>query len=340
MGILSPIMSYVVDKELGFPIPSQREKINKALKRYRYILSQHPKRADAPEIMFGIADLLVGRGDPGDHAEAMKLYDQILLRNPPDYLKSRALIGKAELLIGIPEEFGNAISLCEKAREILGANVSEFFAAKTFIVEAELRLARRDKGDWAKALELINRVIKEKNAHWYFRGRALLSKAEIMLYRHPEDLAAALKLCNFALKELASRQDDYFTNKGKVLKGEILTRRGYKGDFEKAEKSLTEVLKMPFAYKDLIARAKLDLAEIAHHPRATRLLKEVLQMEGLDPYLIEKASIIEKGIAERKKKTRKPKPEKKIKKNKLKKKKAKRKAKKKKIKRKPKKKKK
>ena len=109
MTILSPIMHYVVDKEVGFPIPSEKEKINKALRRYRYILSQHPKRSDAPEIMFGIADLLVGRGNPGDHAEATNLYDHILLRNPPEYLKARALIGKAELLIGTPQEFDNAI---------------------------------------------------------------------------------------------------------------------------------------------------------------------------------------------------------------------------------------
>lgn len=302
MAILSPIMSYVVDKEIGFPVPSEKEKINRALRRYRNILSQHPKRSDAPEIMFGIADLLVGRGDPGDHEEAMRIYDQILLRNPPEFLKARALVGKAELMIGVPEEFGNAISLCEKARQILGKNVSEFFAAKTIIVEAELRLARRDKGDWAAALNLISQVVKEKEAHWYFRGRALLSKAEIILYRNPEDLAPALKTVDFALKELISRPDDYFANKGKAVKAEILHRRGFKGDLEKAEKLLTEVLKMPFAYKDLIARAKLDLADIVSHPKAAKLLKEVHEMEGLDPYLIEKASLIEKALRERKKK--------------------------------------
>jgi len=295
-------MSYVVDKEIGFPIPSEKEKINKALRRYRSILSQHSKRSDAPEIMFGIADLLVGRNDPGDFAEAMKIYDQIMLRNPPEYLKARALIGKSELMIGNPAEFGNAISLCEKAREILGNNVAEFFAAKTLIVEAELRLARRDKGDWATALGLINRVVREKDAHWYFRGRALLSKAEIILYRNPEELGPALKTVDFALKEMASRPDDYFTNKAKVVKAEIVSRRANKGDFERAEKLLMEVLKMPFAYKDLIARAKLDMADIVAHPKATKLLKEVHEMEGLDPYLIEKASIIEQVVKDKEKK--------------------------------------
>ncbi len=309
--ILSPIMHYLVDKELGFPIPSEKEKINKALKRYRYILSQHPGRADAPEIMFGIADLLVGRGNPSDYRDAARFYDHILLRNPPEYLKARALIGKSELMIGTPEEFSNAISLCEKARQILGSDMSDFFAAKTFAVEAELLLARGDKGDWNKAVKLMDRVIKGKNAHWYFVGRAFLSKAEITLYRKPKDLRTALKLTDSAISKLKERADDYFTNKGNVLKAEILTRRAKKGDFAKAEKLLVEVLKMSLDYQDLLARAKLDLADVVRHPKATRLLKEVLQMEGLDPYLTEKASIIEKVLKGKKKK--KPK-EKKIKK--------------------------
>ncbi|MBN3033226.1 MAG: hypothetical protein JW873_03945 [Candidatus Saganbacteria bacterium] len=302
MAILSPVMSYIVDKEVGFPIPSEKEKINRLLRRYRNILAQHPSRSDTPEIMFGIADLLVGRGELGDHTEALRIYDEILLRNPPDYLKSRALIGKAELLIGVPQDFGNAISLCEKARAILGRNVAEFFDAKTYIVEAELRLARRDKGDWARALELINHVVKEKGAHWYFRGRALLSKAEIILYRNPNDLASALKTVDFSLKELASRPDDYFTNKGKIVKSEILTRRARKGDLPKAEKLLSEVVKMSFSYRDLIARAKLDLADIVAHPKAAKLLKDVHEMEGLDPYLTEKASLVEQALKEKKKK--------------------------------------
>jgi tetratricopeptide (TPR) repeat protein len=293
-------MSYIVDKELGFPIPSEKEKINKALRRYRQILSAHPHRSDTPEIMFGIADLLVGRNDPGDHAEALKYFDQILLRNPPEYLKARALIGKAELMIGIPEDFGNAISLCEKSRQILGADVAEFFTAKTYIVEAELRLARRDKGDWAQALELINKVVKEKDAHWYFRGRALLSKAEIILYRNQDNLSPAINLCDFALKELKSRPDDYFSYKGLVLKGEILTRRSKRGDREKAEKVLSQVIKMPFTYNDLIARAKLDLADIVKPDRATKLLKDVRHMKNLDPYLVEKAGLIEHEIEKRK----------------------------------------
>lgn len=295
-------MSYVVDKEIGFPIPSEKEKINRALKRYRRILAQHPQRSDTPEIMFGIADLLVGRSDPGDYAEAMKIYDQILLRAPHEYLRARALVGKAELLIGDPSEFDNAISLCEKARQILDSNVSEFFSAKTFMIEAELRLARKAPEDWKKALKLTKKVIQEKKAHWYFRGRALLSQAEITFYQPHPPLGAVLKILRSSHALLKPRADDYFTNKGKILEAEVLIRRAKKIDFERAEKALLEVLKIPFAYKELIARAKLDLAEISRHPQAQKLLKEVGQMEGLDPYLIEKSRLVAQSLKERKKK--------------------------------------
>ncbi|MFH1387554.1 MAG: hypothetical protein ABIH50_07805 [bacterium] len=295
-------MSYVVDKEVGFPIPSEKERINRALRRYRSILSAHSNRSDAPEIMFGIADLLVGRGEGNDRNDAMKMFDQVLLRNPPEYLKARALIGKAELMIGKPEEFDNAISLSEKARQILGKDLAEFFAAKTFIVEAELLLARQARGDWAKAINLFDQVIKEKSAHWYFRGRALLGKAEILLYSKPDKLNEPLKLIDLSLKELADRTDDYFFNKNKVLKAEILTRRGKKADLKRIEKMLTEVVKMPIAYKDLIARAKLNLADIGTGAKAEKFIKDVSEMEGVDPYLIEKARLIEQELKNRKKK--------------------------------------
>ena len=72
MAVLSPIMSFIVDKEVGFPIPSEKERINKALKRYRKIMEKNPTRSDTPEIMFGVADLLVGRNEPGDYAELQR----------------------------------------------------------------------------------------------------------------------------------------------------------------------------------------------------------------------------------------------------------------------------
>ncbi|MFC1571117.1 tetratricopeptide repeat protein [Candidatus Margulisiibacteriota bacterium] len=298
--ILSPIMSYVVDKELGFPTPSEKEKINKALKRYRYLLSKHPNRSDSPEIMFGIADLLVGRNNPGDYAEAMRLYKQIMMRSIPEYLRARTLVGRAELMIGSSGEFDEAIPLCEKAKKLLGPDLSEFFAAKTYVVEVELLISRNQKGDWERALKLISSLDRQKKAHWYFKGRALLSKAEITLYRKPKDLRSALKACDAALKNLKPRLDDYFANKGKILKAEILCRREKKGDFERAEKLLTEAIKMSRTYGDLTARAKLDMAAIVSHPTARKLLRQVDQMEGLDPYLIEKARQTKQVLQDRK----------------------------------------
>jgi len=299
--ILSPIMSFIVDREMGFPAPSERDKINKVLKRYRYILSKNPHRSDTPELMFGIADLLVGRNSPGDYREAEMLYDQILMRHIPESLRARALVGKAELLIGNPEEFDNAISLCERARKISGKDFSDFFLAKTFVVEAELLLSRNKNNDWKNAVKLVNRLSKSKAAHWYFKGRGLLTKTEITLYQNPKNLNAALKVCDKALKELKSREDDYFINKGKLLKAEILIRRAKKIDLDRAEKLLGQVLQQGRAFSDLVARAKLNLADIVHHPKAFKLLKEVSEMDGLDPYLLEKAKIIEKAVRDKKK---------------------------------------
>jgi len=301
MTILSPIMSYIVDKEVGFPIPSEKEKINKVLRRYRYILTKSQRRGDVPEIMFGIADLLVGRNESGDYVQAKIIYDEILLRHVPESLRGRALIGKSELMIGEPKEFDNAILLCEKARKILGKDMSDFFSAKTYVVEAELLLARHKNGDWLEAKKLNNKVIKERSAQWYFKGRALLCNAEISLYQKPKDLKTPLKLTDAALKQFKNRPDDYFACKGNVLKSEILIRRTRKGDIEKAEKLLTEVVKMSLPYTELIARAKLNLADIANNPKAAKLLKQVNQMEGLDPYLAEKARLIEEALKEKRK---------------------------------------
>jgi len=300
--ILSPIMSFIVDKEMGFPAPPEREKINKVLRRYRYILAQNPQRSDTPELMFGIADLLVGRNNPGDYREAGRLYDQILLRHVPESLRARALVGKAELLIGNSEEFDNAITLCEKAQVILGKDFSDFFVAKAFVVESELLLSRHKNDDWKKAVNLIDRLAKSKASHWYFKGRGLLTKAEITLYQNPKDLSRIIKVCDEALKYLKNRADDYFTNKGKLIKAEALIRRAKKIDLERAEKLLGEVLQQGAAFVDLVARAKLDLADIVRHPKAMKLLKEVSEMESLDPYLAEKVKIIEKAVKEKKNK--------------------------------------
>lgn len=301
MAVLSPIMSFIVDKEMGFPAPSEKEKINKVIKRYRNILSYNSKRSDAPELMFGIADLLMGRGEPGDYREAARIYDQILTRLAPDSLRARALVGKAELLIGKADEAENALSLCEKARKLLHNDLEDFFVCKTIIVEAEILMARNKKNDWEKAIKLVDQLIRSKHSHWYFKGRALLVKAEITLYKFPKKIKEVNVLCDKAIKELISRPDDYFTNKARILKSETIVQRGIGGDKQRAEKLLNEVISAGSGYKDLVARAKLDLADIVKTPKANKLVQEVFEMEELDPYLVDKARLVEKAIKDRKK---------------------------------------
>ena len=53
MGILSPAMSYIVDKEAdNYPSPSEKTKLNKAIGRYRLILETIAWRYDIGEIKF------------------------------------------------------------------------------------------------------------------------------------------------------------------------------------------------------------------------------------------------------------------------------------------------
>lgn len=291
MGILSPIMSYIVDKEMGFPAPSETEKINKTIERYRRILSKFPNRSDIGEIKFGLADLLIGRNAAGDYKEANRHFEEILKMGPSQYLKARILVGKAELLgpTGKIKEIETGIALCEEAHKILKNELIDFFAAKTVVVKADLFLMRNKKGDHNKAFKLYDSVVRYRGAHWYFRARALLGKAELILYHKPVELTAAIKMCVEAGKLMESRSGDYFTYKIKIIDAELRIRRAERDDLFRAQKLLSAVIAATPAYQDLIARAKIDLAEISKHPRAAKLCQEVIETEGLDPYLADKA---------------------------------------------------
>lgn len=287
-------MSFIVDRETGFPAPSEREKINRAIEKYKKILRNFPQRADIGEIKFGLADLYVGRGEEGDYNRAAAYYNDILKTSGSFYLRARAYVGKAELLVpGIKKEkIEEAVELCRIARKTLKDDLTDFFAAKTYIVEADLRLVRDGPGDHKIALKIHEKLIQERSAHWYFRARALLGKAELILYHYPPRLAEAILICSRATRLLKERPGDYFALKTKVIEGELRIRRAKFGDFNKAEQLLKEVVSFPHAYHDLLARARLDLAEIVKHPLARKYLKEVEQMEGLDPYLTDKAKLI------------------------------------------------
>jgi len=296
--IISPVMKFIVDKEGGYPSPSEKEKLDRAINKFRRILGNLSGTFNIAETKFGLADMLVGRNSPGDYAEAMRLYNYILEVAPTSYLRARALVGKAELLIGSNEkdDLKEAISLCDKAREILKDDLSDFFTAKAFVVQAEI-FAKLGASNHSKAEKLFDRVIKNKHSNAYFMGRSMVGRAELPLYKpKPKNIAAALKLAKEAQKLFADRPTDYFALKAKVIEAELLIRRGGKADLTLASALCSKVIAVKSAEKGLLARAKVNLAEVSRHPKAEKLSKEVIEMEGIDPYLVEKAKMIERSL--------------------------------------------
>ena len=304
MGILSPVMEHIVGQQHSFPSPANKDKINKALERYKKVLRSFPNRSDSGEIKFGMADLFVGRNSPGDYKKAMELYNNILLSGGSPYLRARTLVGKAELMVGSGnnEELTDAVSLCESAAKTLKEDINDFFTSKALIIEADLRMSRDEKGDHLKAAKLFEKVADNKKAHWYFRSRGFLGRAELILYHNPDKIKNGVKFCEQAVKLLEPRPGDYFLIKAKLIDAELRIRRGKKDDLRKAERICSGVTKMKTEYSDLVARAKLTLADISKHPRAHKLYKEVLEMEGLDPYIINKVREAEKNLAKKKNK--------------------------------------
>ena len=280
----------------SFPAPAQKSKLNSLIESDSKLIKSFPFRPDIGEIKFRLADALVGRNSPGDYERAAAIYEEILKNYTSPYLRARAQIGKAELLTpGIkPEEIESALSLCDIARKNLKTDLSDFFMAKTYIIEADLRLVRdnKKKKDHEQSMKLHEKLIKSKTANWYFRARALLGKAELVLYHFPKKLSEAIILCDKAERSLKGRPGDYFAIKTKLIKAEILVRRDRGTDIKKAEKLFEEIIKFPNVYKDLEARAKLELAEISRGPKTAKLLKDLTETEGLDPYIAQKVRML------------------------------------------------
>lgn len=296
--IISPVMKFIVDKEAGYPSPSEKEKLDRAITKFRRILTNLTGTFNIAETKFGLADMLVGRNEPGDFTEAMRLYNYILDVAPTSYLRARALVGKAELLIKSEEKAAikEAVSLCEKARDILKDDLSDFFTAKAFVVEAEL-LAKLGMTNHKKATSLLDKVIKNKHANTYFKARAIVQRVEMPLFNPKfSKVAPLIKLSKEAQKLLSDRPNDYFAIKAALLEAEMLTRKAGKADLAAAQGICAKVMANGLAEKGLVARAKLDLAMISSHPKAEKLYREVLEMEGIDPYLIEKAKMIERSL--------------------------------------------
>jgi len=175
-------MKFIIDKEGGYPAPTEREKLTRAINKFKKILRNLSGTFNIAETKFGLADMLVGRNNPGDFSEAMRLYNYILDVAPTSYLRARALVGKAELLIGSKEgkDLEEAISLCEKALQILKDDLSDFFTAKAFVVEAEV-LSKLGAPGRKKAEKLLKKVIKNRHSNAYFKARAMVGVAELPL---------------------------------------------------------------------------------------------------------------------------------------------------------------
>jgi len=294
-GLLSPIMSKVVKEEENFPSPSAKTKINKAIGKYK-LLSKVKKWGDhIDDVLFALADLLVARGEEEDYKEALSYYNKIISKSKNELLKGRSLIGKAELAIAgivkISED--EAIKLCKEGVSLLKNKKDDFFSSKGIAVEAELLVKKGGKSDLKQADNLFKKIVNNKKVHPYFKARALVGRSELALYFGFESISEAIKMCEESIKLLFDRPLDYFAVKAKVVEAELLARRGSLLDLQKAEQLCQKIIISP-VHKDLSARAKIVYAEISKKEKAKNLFEEVLEQDGLDPYLIEKAKIVEK----------------------------------------------
>ena len=297
-------MSFIVDREPNYPSPSEKVKLNKVIGRYRLLLRTIAWRYDVGEIKFGLADLLVGRNEPGDYKEAFKLYNEILKGIASPYLRGRALAGKAELLINseIPTEVKEGIELSRSASEIICKEISvnDFFYQKAQVVEAELITKSGKPADAKVASKLFEGVIKNQQSNAYFRARAMVGVSELMTYTSPaKDLKKYAEYCHDAQTLLAERPSDYFMIKARVIEAEVLTRMDSKKNVNKIISLCNQVITAKGADEQLVLRAKLDKADVSKTVNALKLIKEVKSTKGLPAYLADKAKIVEGVIKQR-----------------------------------------
>ncbi|MFH1709984.1 MAG: hypothetical protein ABH860_02790 [bacterium] len=304
MGILSPIMSFIVDREPNYPSPSEKVKLNKVIGRYRLLLKTIAWRYDIGEIKFGLADLLVGRNESGDYAEAIKLYDEILKGMTSPYLRGRALAGKAELMI-LSEKKGDieqAITFARSASKIIkkDINANDFFYQKAQVVEAELLTKIGGMPNLKIASRLYDGVIKSTKSNAYFKARAMVGLSELKTYTaNAKELKKYAEYCHSAQILLAERPSDYFMVKARVVEVEILTRIDPKKNVNKIIALCNQVIMARSADTHLLLRAMLDKADVSKRENALKIIKEVRASKELPNYLAEKANIVEKAIKNR-----------------------------------------
>lgn len=305
MGILSPIMSFIVDREPNYPSPSEKVKLNKVIGRYRLLLKSIAWRYDVGEIKFGLADLLVGRNEPGDYKDATKLYNEILKGISSPYLRGRALAGKAELMIASNkiEEIDEAISLSRSASHLIKTEIgaADFFYQKSQVVEAELLTKKGKSVDIREAEGIYEEIIQNDKTNAYFKARAMVGLAELKTWAvSPAELKRYAEHANMAQTLLADRPSDYFMIKAKVIEAEILTRIDAKKHVNKIISLCNQVILNKSTVEDLSIRAKLDKADVSKTPNALKIIKEVKTVKGLPQWLADKAKVIETAVKNRK----------------------------------------
>jgi len=285
-----------------FPSPSEKEDLNKAIKELRLNLKNPPEDFDKNEGRLKLADLLIGRNDASDYIEASKIYDEIINTTLPGKLRCEAMIGKAELLTQSRdnEDIKIGLNLSQKSLEELSGKGDDYFETKAKLVKAELLLRRGKEWDNSEALKIYEEILSNPSTSNYFGMRALVGKIDIMEYFQPvkleEDLVELIVNCERALEANEDRLNDYFRIKGQALLAELYIKRNSEEGVDKAKKLLNEIANNEAAGVDLRARASLDLAEISSEALARTLIREVRHMEGIDPYILKKAKVLEEKL--------------------------------------------
>ena len=297
-GTLSPILSHLVQTTIA--AVGEKERLNRLINKYRKMLKFAEGGFNVSEIRFGLADLLITRDDPFDWREAKQHYDFVLEHATYGYLRSAAMVGKAELAIrsSEPAEIEGSIILCQRAYKNLCSLVgeSDFYSVKSLVVEAELHIKRGNKTDKGMALKLLEKVFGDDIADPYFKARAIVDHAEMMLYDKNVNSNNELQLCFTAIDLLKDKPNDYFAVKARLLQGEYIARRMMRYDKSRATGIFMGVIGNKNADPDLAARARLNLADISEPKKAKALVKEVLTQKGVDPYLLSRAKQAEKTL--------------------------------------------
>ena len=297
-GTLSPILSHLVQTTIA--AVGEKEKLNRIINKYRKMLRFVTGGLNISEVKFGLADLLITRDEENDWNEAESHYSFVLQHAPYGYLRSAAMIGKAELSVREDDAkaIEEAISLAQRAYKNLLALVgpSDFYSMKCLVVEAELRLKRNGPADRKAALKLFEKIYSDVMADSYFRGRSMVGHAELMLYDKKKDVNKEIQLCLGAIDLLNDKSNDYFTVKAKIIQGEYIVQRMAHYDKSRAIGIFMGVISNKSADVDLVARAKLNLADLHEKPKAMALVKEVLAGKVADQFLIDRAKNMKKVL--------------------------------------------